>query len=46
MYQSYIWDFDGTLYDSYPIMLKAFIKTLKEYGFDPDLPKKLLKNTT
>lgn len=36
MYQSYIWDFDGTLYDSYPIMLKAFIKTLKEYGFDPD----------
>ena len=36
MYQSYIWDFDGTLYDSYPIMLKAFVKTLKEYGFDPD----------
>lgn len=42
MYQSYIWDFDGTLYDSYPIMLKAFIKTLTEEGFDPD-PKEIYR---
>ncbi|OTN76624.1 hypothetical protein A5886_001702 [Enterococcus sp. 8G7_MSG3316] len=48
MYQSYIWDFDGTLYDSYPIMLQAFVKTLKEYGFAPD-PKdiyRLLKESS
>ena len=36
MYHSYIWDFDGTLFDSYPIMLEAFLKTLKDAGFDPD----------
>jgi HAD superfamily hydrolase (TIGR01549 family) len=36
MYHSYIWDFDGTLFDSYPIMLEAFLKTLKDAGFNPD----------
>ncbi|MGG5368885.1 HAD-IA family hydrolase [Enterococcus sp. AZ196] len=29
---NYIWDFDGTLYDTYPIMLKALMKTFKEFG--------------
>ena len=27
-----IWDYDGTLFDSYPIMANAFEDTLKEYG--------------
>lgn len=31
MFDNYIWDFDGTLYDSYPIMLDNFMKTLASY---------------
>lgn len=30
MIKNYIWDFDGTLYDTYPIMLDAIMRTLKE----------------
>lgn len=32
----YIWDFDGTLYDTYPIMLKALMKTFKEFEIEKD----------
>lgn len=27
-----IWDFDGTLFDSYPVMVKSFCYTLEHYG--------------
>ena len=32
MLKAFIWDFDGTLYDTYTIMLDAFMQTLKDYG--------------
>ncbi|NLJ49892.1 MAG: HAD-IA family hydrolase [Candidatus Atribacteria bacterium] len=31
-YTEYIWDFDGTLFDTYPVMVKAFQEALKESG--------------
>ena len=34
MLKEFIWDFDGTLYDTYTIMLDAFMQTLKDYGVD------------
>lgn len=34
MYKHIIWDFDGTLFDSYPIMTEAMLKVLREYGVD------------
>jgi len=33
---NYIWDFDGTLYDTYPIMLKALMRTFKEFDINKD----------
>lgn len=38
LYTSYIWDFDGTLFDSYPHIAAAFAETMREAGlsFDPD----------
>lgn len=27
-----LWDFDGTLYDSYPNVTRAFLRTLDELG--------------
>lgn len=33
---NYIWDFDGTLYDTYPIMLKALMETFKEFKIEKD----------
>lgn len=32
MYKHIIWDFDGTLFDSYPVMVKAAIAVLEEQG--------------
>ncbi|SKA78003.1 haloacid dehalogenase superfamily, subfamily IA, variant 3 with third motif having DD or ED/haloacid dehalogenase superfamily, subfamily IA, variant 1 with third motif having Dx(3-4)D or Dx(3-4)E [Clostridium sp. USBA 49] len=29
-----IWDFDGTLFDTYPSMVSAFKRALKDYGID------------
>lgn len=29
---NYIWDFDGTLYDTYPIMLKALMQTFEDFS--------------
>ncbi|MGV3489506.1 MAG: HAD-IA family hydrolase [Tuberibacillus sp.] len=34
MYKHVIWDFDGTLFDTYPVMGKTFQDRLKEYGID------------
>ncbi|MDR2465126.1 MAG: HAD-IA family hydrolase [Streptococcaceae bacterium] len=31
-FQNYIWDFDGTLYDSYDGMADAFLLALQEFG--------------
>ncbi|WP_178197380.1 HAD-IA family hydrolase [Ligilactobacillus sp. Marseille-Q7487] len=31
-YTDYFWDFDGTLYNTYPQMTKAFVKTLEQVG--------------
>ena len=35
-YTHYIWDFDGTLFDTYPIILKGFMDTLHAYGIHAD----------
>lgn len=32
MFEEYIWDFDGTLYDSYPVILEGLMSTLNDYG--------------
>lgn len=34
MIRNLIWDFDGTLYDTYPPMAQAFWETLRMYGHD------------
>lgn len=38
--KNFIWDFDGTLYDTYPVMLRALMKTMAEY--DVLLPEKIV----
>ncbi len=40
------WDFDGTLLDSYPAMVRAFIAGAKEYGLnpEPEYVLRLMKN--
>lgn len=35
-YQSFLWDFDGTLFDSYPHVAAAMEKTLDRYGIPYD----------
>jgi beta-phosphoglucomutase-like phosphatase (HAD superfamily) len=32
MYKHIIWDFDGTLFDTYPVLAKAVINVLEEQG--------------
>lgn len=32
----FIWDFDGTLYDTYPTIIQILRSALQEYGFDCD----------
>lgn len=39
MYKHIIWDFDGTLFDTYPVMGIAFQKTLEESGIVEPLDK-------
>ncbi|MGM0124104.1 hypothetical protein IGI37_001478 [Enterococcus sp. AZ194] len=36
MLKAFIWDFDGTLYDTYPVMVDAVERTLSDYGFTAD----------
>ncbi len=31
-----IWDLDGTLLDSYPVIVSAILEAYREYGFEPD----------
>ncbi|MFC4771662.1 HAD-IA family hydrolase [Enterococcus hermanniensis] len=33
---NFIWDFDGTLYDTYPIMMQALMKTFKDFNIERD----------
>ena len=37
MYKHIIWDFDGTLFDTYPVMAKIFKELLKREGIDEPL---------
>lgn len=32
MLKSLIWDFDGTLYDTYPVMVRAYMAALADFG--------------
>ncbi|WP_379945557.1 HAD-IA family hydrolase [Enterococcus devriesei] len=36
---NYIWDFDGTLYDTYPMMIKALMKTFTEFSLPQEETK-------
>lgn len=35
-YRVFIWDFDGTLYDTYPHTVRAYVETLSDYGIVGD----------
>ena len=35
-YKTYIWDFDGTLFDSYPHSARALCEAMRHYGRDAD----------
>jgi HAD superfamily hydrolase (TIGR01549 family) len=37
MYKHFIWDFDGTLFNTYPVMANVFRETLKEQEIDEPL---------
>lgn len=37
MYKHIIWDFDGTLFDTYPVMAKIFKEVLKEHEVEEPL---------
>lgn len=36
MYKAFIWDFDGTLFNSYPAMVDLLYLMLEEEGLEPD----------
>lgn len=37
MFKNFIWDFDGTLYDTYPVMLDSIMQSLKQnFAIDGD----------
>jgi len=42
-FTDYIWDFDGTLVDSYPRMTRAYRQALSELGYEIDEAELLLK---
>lgn len=44
MGKTVIWDFDGTLFDTYPGMIRALVATLADYGITGDADE-LLKRT-
>ena len=48
MIKNIIWDFDGTICDTYPLMVNAFIKALKEEGQEVSYKKvyNLLKQSS
>ena len=37
MYKHIIWDFDGTLFDTYPVMGSIFKRMLEEEGIEESL---------
>jgi HAD superfamily hydrolase (TIGR01549 family) len=37
MIRYYLWDFDGTLFDTYTVMAKAFQDALHDFGHDADI---------
>src|SRR5215510_16391793 len=37
MYKNSIWDFDGTLIDSYPAIAESFLSALRDHGRTSDL---------
>ncbi|PFA62792.1 phosphoglycolate phosphatase [Bacillus sp. AFS015802] len=39
MYKHIIWDFDGTLFDTYPVMAETFKETLEKNGIEEPLEK-------
>ncbi|TDQ36614.1 HAD-IA family hydrolase [Aureibacillus halotolerans] len=49
MYKHIIWDFDGTLFDTYPVMAKTFQEALMEQGLEEpmsDVLKRLKVSAT
>lgn len=32
MYQTFIWDFDGTLFDTYPMIVEGYVQALRDYN--------------
>lgn len=39
MFEQYIWDFDGTLYDTYTVLLDSFMKALESYDIQANRQK-------
>ena len=35
----FIWDFDGTLFDTYPVIIEDLNLALREFGFGCDFPE-------
>ena len=36
VFSAFFWDFDGTLFDTYPRIVRAFLRGLEEYGIHAD----------
>lgn len=34
MFNTFIWDFDGTLFDTYPMIVQGYVLALKDYGIE------------
>ncbi len=34
LFNTFIWDFDGTLFDTYPMIVQGYLQALKEYNID------------
>lgn len=41
--KNYIWDFDGTLFDTYPAMVDGAWQALKDFGISMDKKKSTSK---
>ena len=36
VFSAFFWDFDGTLFDTYPRIVRAFLRGLEEFGIQAD----------